>query len=188
MAILILGLALFLGLHCLRVVAPQWRDAQLATRGEGPFKGIYSAASILAFAVLVYGFGLARETTDLLYIPPEWGRSFLHIAMPISLVLFVASQLPQGNLKKRLQHPMLWATVIWAVGHLLANGETSSVLLFGAVLAWAVLLLFDSYKRPRSEPTPAKVWPDLVSLVLGFAITVIFIMFLHQWLIGVPVV
>ena len=188
LTILLIGLALFLGIHCIRVFAPQWREAQISARGAGPWRGLYSAASIIAFAVLVYGFGLAREQTGILYVPPEWGRSFLHIAMPISLVLFVASQLPPGNLKKRLAHPMLWATIIWAVGHLLANGETSSVILFGAILIWAVICLVDNYKRPQGEPVAAKVWPDLVSMVIGFAITIIFIMFLHQWLIGVPVV
>ena len=188
MAILILGLIVFLGIHSVRIFAAEWRTAQIAARGESTWKGIYTGASILGLALLVYGYGLARESADLLYSPPTWGRSFLMIAMPIALVFFVASQLPMGNLKKRLAHPMLWGTVIWALGHLFANGDSASVLLFGGFLVWALLDLKSAYGRDRGELPPPKVWADFASLVIGFAVTAVLVMFLHRYLFGVPVV
>ncbi|MEP0942730.1 MAG: NnrU family protein [Rhizobiaceae bacterium] len=188
MAILILGLVVFLGIHSVRVFADDWRTAQIAARGETTWKGLYTGASILGLVLLVYGFGTARETADLLYTPPAWGCSFLMLAMPIALVFFVASQLPMGNLKKRLGHPMLWGTVIWSAGHLLANGDTASVLLFGGFLIWAALDLKSAYGRPRGEIPAPKVWADLAALVIGFAVTAILVMFLHQYLFGVPIV
>lgn len=187
MLILIAGLIVFLGVHSVRILAPQWRDAQLAARGEKSWKGLYSGVSIIGFAILVYGYGLARQSGSILYLPPEWGRSVLHMAMPISLVLFVAANLPAGHLKKRFGHPMLWGTIIWAVGHLLANGEAASVVLFGAFLIWATIDLMDCYRRESIDTGPAKVWPDLASLAIGFALTGAFVGFLHEWLIGVPV-
>jgi uncharacterized membrane protein len=187
MIFLVLGLVLFLGVHSVRIFAPQWRDAQLATRGERSWKALYSGAAIIGFAVLVYGYGLARESTDIVYLPPEWGRSVLHVAMPIALVLIVASQLPQGNLKKRFAHPMLWGVIIWSVAHLLANGNAASVVLFGAILVWAIVNLHSARQRNGPESQAAVVWPDLVSLLVGFVLTAAFVAFLHQWLIGVPV-
>ena len=188
MAILVLGLLVFLGIHSVRIFADDWRSAQIAARGDNTWKGMYTGASILGLALLVYGYGLARETADLLYVPPAWGRSFLMIAMPIALVLFTASQLPMGHLKKRLAHPMLWGTAIWAVGHLLANGDMASVVLFGGFLIWALLDLKSAYGRPKGEPVAPKVWLDLAALAIGFAVTAIFVMFLHQYLFGVPIV
>ena len=87
MAILILGLVVFLGIHSVRIFADGWRTAQIEARGETRWKGLYTGFSILGLALLVYGFGLAREDADILYVPPEWGRSFLMVAMPIALVL-----------------------------------------------------------------------------------------------------
>lgn len=187
MVLLVLGLIVFLGVHSIRILAPQWRDAQLAARGEASWKGTYSIVSIIGFVILVYGYGQARETAVTVYLPPEWGRSLLHVAMPISLVLLVASQLPEGHLKKRFAHPMLWATIIWAIAHLLANGDMASVVLFGAILIWAGADIAVAYRRPVVETGPAKVWPDLASLALGFAATAAIVAFLHKWLIGVPV-
>ncbi|MEP2807958.1 MAG: NnrU family protein [Rhizobiaceae bacterium] len=187
MVLLVLGLVIFLGLHSVRIFAADWREAQIAARGENSWKGIYSGVSILGFALMVYGYGVARQSTGLLYVPPEWGRSVLHVAMPIALVLFVASQLPMGHLKKRFGHPMLWGTVIWSAGHLLANGDTASVLLFGGFFVWALADLHSAFNRPAGEQEKPKVWPDLAAMVIGFVVTGIFVAFLHQWLIGVPV-
>ena len=188
MAILILGLVVFLGIHSVRIFADGWRTAQIEARGETRWKGLYTGFSILGLALLVYGFGLAREDADILYVPPEWGRSFLMVAMPIALVLLVASQLPMGVLKKRLVHPMLWSIVIWALGHLFANGDTASVLMFGSFLVWALLDLKSAYGRPRGEIPAPKIWADFAALAIGFALTAILVMFLHQYLFGVPIV
>ena len=188
MALLILGLLIFLGIHSVQIFASDWRDAQIAARGENAWKGIYSIASLVGLVVLIYGYGVARESADLVFVPPDWSRSALHIAMPVSMVLLVASQLPMGYLKKGLRHPMLWGTIIWSGFHLLANGDTASVLLFAGFLVWAVLDLFSASRRPSGEPEAAKAWPDLVAMVIGFVLTGIFVAFLHQWITGMPVI
>ena len=188
MALLILGLLIFLGIHSVQIFASDWREAQIAARGENAWKGIYSIASLVGLVVLIYGYGVARETSDLIFIPPDWSRSALHVAMPVSLVLFVASQLPMGYLKKGFRHPMLWGIIIWSAFHLLANGDTASVLLFAAFLIWAVLDLISASRRPSGEAEAAKAWPDLIAMVIGFILTGIFVAFLHQWITGMPVI
>ncbi len=187
MGLLILGLVLFLGVHSIRIFAADWRQQQIENRGPGLWKGIYSLVSIVGLVVLVFGYASARETAGLVYEAPSWGRSVLFVAMPVALVLFVASQFPPGHLKKRFQHPMVWSLIIWSCGHLLANGDAASVLMFGAFLIWSVLDLMSAYRRPRPEPVPALVWPDLASLAIGFGLVGALTVFLHEWLTGVPI-
>lgn len=62
MTVLILGLLVFLGVHCLRAFADGWRIRQIARLGESRWKGLYSLASIIGFVLIVWGFGLARQS------------------------------------------------------------------------------------------------------------------------------
>lgn len=187
MLLLILGLIVFLGIHSVRIVAPQWRDARLAAMGESGWKGVYSLVSLAGLVMIVWGFSIARGETGMLYYPPAWTR---HIAMALMLFAFVAlmvSVLPAGRLKPALKHPTLVSTKAWAVAHLLVNGETSSVILFGAILAWAVWDRISEGRRNSPLPAPGPVKWDVISVVGGVALFALFVWWLHEWLIGVPV-
>jgi uncharacterized membrane protein len=187
MTLLILGLLLFLGIHSISIVAPSWRDAQVAQRGEKPWKGLYTIGSILGFVLLVYGYGLARQSPVVLYTPPTALR---HVALLLMLPVFVllfASSLP-GRIKTATKHPMLLATKLWATAHLLANGTLGDVLLFGGFLAWAVADRISLKRRPaRPGPGsgPPKAVNDLIALVGGLVVYVVFLFWAHAWLIGV---
>ena len=61
MTILILGLLIFLGSHSVRIFAEGWRTAQVARLGERPWKLGYTVVSLVGFALLVWGFGMARQ-------------------------------------------------------------------------------------------------------------------------------
>ena len=74
MGLLTAGLLIFLGIHSVGIVAPAWREAQIAQHGERTWKGLYSIVSILGFALLLYGYGIAREAPTLLYAPPAFLR------------------------------------------------------------------------------------------------------------------
>ena len=102
MGLLILGLVLFLGVHSIRIFAADWRQQQIENRGPGLWKGIYSLVSIVGLVVLVFGYASARETAGLVYEAPSWGRSVLFVAMPVALVLFVASQFPPRPSEKNV--------------------------------------------------------------------------------------
>lgn len=183
---LILGLVLFLGIHSVAIVAPGWRDAQLARMGEGPWKGIYSLISIAGFVLLVVGYGIARQSPVVLYQPPVWTR---HLAMLLMLPVFpllFAVYLP-GRIKAAARHPLLAATKVWALAHLVANGTLADVLLFGGFLAWAVADRVSLKRRPaRATPAaPARPLNDVIAVVGGLAVYAIFVMGAHAWLIGV---
>src|SRR6266571_2870113 len=153
MNVLIAGLVIFLGVHSLRIVAEGWRQQQIARLGEGPWKGLYSLASGLGLALVVWGFALARQHPVLLWAPPSWTRHVTALLMVFSFVLVVAAYVPRNALKARLGHPMLLGVKTWAFAHLIANGTLADVLLFGGFLVWAVLCFRSARARDRAAGT-----------------------------------
>ena len=69
---LILGLVLFLGIHSVRIVAPEFRQAQIDQRGLNAWKGIYTVISIVGFVILVWGYGIARQDPVVFFVAPAW--------------------------------------------------------------------------------------------------------------------
>jgi uncharacterized membrane protein len=190
MALFIVGLVVFLGIHSVSIVAPRWRLATIARIGEGPWKIAYSVVSIASFVLLVYGYGQARMTPVVLYAPP---RGLRHVALLLMLPvfpLFVAAYLP-GRIKAVTKHPMLVAVKLWALAHLLANGTLNDAILFGAFLAWAVADRISVKRRSASEQHHLPGAPprggvnDGIAIVVGLVIYVAFLFGVHRWLIGV---
>lgn len=186
MTLFLIGLVLFLGIHSVAIVAPAWRDAQ-AAHNPGAWKGIYAVVSIAGFALLIYGYGLARQSPVVVWTPPTGMR---HIALLLMLPVFpllLATYLP-GRIQAAAKHPMLLAVKFWALAHLLANGMLVDLILFGAFLVWAVLDRIAVKKRavPRAVPgAPPSALNDLIALVGGLAIYVAFLFWAHLRLIGV---
>ena len=186
MAWLLIGLVLFLGIHSVSIVARPWRDAQIAQRGEGAWKGLYTVVSLIGFVLIVYGYGVARQSPVVLYAPPSWTRHLaLLLMLPVFPLLF-ASSLP-GRIKTAAKHPMLLATKLWAVAHLVANGTLADVLLFGGFLAWAVADRISVKRRPQPAAAvePARPINDVIALVGGLLVYAVFVIWAHAWLIGV---
>lgn len=188
MLVLLLGLVLFLGVHSVRIVAPGWREAMIARRGENAWKGVYSVVAGLGLVLIVWGYGLARADPVILYSPPIWARHIALVLMMPVFVMLAAAYIP-GRIKSALKHPMLAAVKLWAVAHLIANGTIADVVLFGAFLAWAVVDRISLKRRPAAAnevPTlPAAPANDLIAVVIGATLYVVFLLFLHEWLFGV---
>ena len=133
------GLLLFLGVHSIALFNRDWRDAMVTRLGAGPWKILYSAASLIGFLLLVQGYAMTRTAPIVLYSPPPALQAVaLTLMVPVFPLLF-AVYLP-GRIKARVRHPMLLATKIWATAHLLVNGNLADVILFASLLAWAVAL------------------------------------------------
>ncbi len=186
MLILVTGLVIFLGVHSISIVAPAWRDAMAGRLGLAAWKGLYALASIAGFALLVWGYGLARQDPVVLYQPPTWARHAVALLMLPVFPLLLAAYFP-GRIRAAVKHPMLAATQAWAVAHLLANGMLADVLLFGGFLTWAVLDRISVGKRPAralagASPRPLNDW---IAVVGGLAIYGLFVSVLHVRLAGV---
>ena len=189
MLLLVLGLALFLGVHSTRIVADGWRTDMVRRLGETPWKALYSVVSILGFALIVWGYGLARQSPVVLWAQPP--VAMRHIAALLTLaafVLVVAAYVPRNQLKARLRHPMILGVKVWALAHLLANNTLADLLLFGSFLLWAVLDFRAARKRDRSLATmpPAGTLPrTMVTVVIGAVAWAVFAFWLHGRWIGV---
>ena len=189
LAIMIIGLALFLGSHTLVTLRPQ-RVAAIARVGEGAYKGLFSLVSLVGILLIGYGFALYRAGGYIdIWMPPPWTRHVTELLVWPAIIAIVAAYVP-GQIKRVLKHPMLVGVKLWAVAHLLSNGDLGSIILFGSILAWAV---YDriSLKRRTDVPAPAVVTGggyrnDFIVVVVGTLVYFVLGFWFHPWIIGVP--
>ena len=188
MAFLILGLVLFLGVHSVRIVSEDLRTAQIARLGENGWKGLYSLASIAGFALIVWGFGQARQQPLVLWATPPW---LMHIAALLTLpafVLIAAAYVPGNGIKARLHHPMVLGVKVWAFAHLLANNTLAEMLLFGSFLVWAALSLRAARARDRAAGTqyaPGRASRTLATIAIGVVAWAVVAFWAHAAFISV---
>ena len=188
MTLLLLGLALFLGVHSTRIVAESWRTATIARVGAMPWKGIYSLLSIAGFVLLVIGYGAARQAPVALFAPPVWTRHLAALLTIPAFVLLAAAYVPGNAIKRAVGHPMMAGVKVWALAHLLANGTLADLLLFGTFLAWAVLGYIAARRRDRAAGTTYPAGPGsrtAITVVVGLVAWAVFAFALHRHLIGV---
>lgn len=188
MNVLIAGLVLFLGIHAVRIWGEGWRGACMQRFGERAWKAAVSVLSLAGLALIVWGWGLARQQPVLLWQPPVGMRHLASLLTWLAFVLLAAAYVPGNQLRARLGHPMVLAVKTWALAHLLANGLLAHVLLFGSFLAWAVLLFAASRRRDRREGVsrPAgRAGATLATVLIGSLAWAAFAFWLHGALIGV---
>jgi uncharacterized membrane protein len=186
--IMILGLALFLGVHL--VTTMRERRADLVARfGENGYKIIYSLISAVGIALIVYGFARYRAHEWIeLWSPPTWTKHLAALLVLFAMIMLVAAY-ARGHIYMTLKHPMLAGVKLWAVAHLLANGDLGSVILFGAVLAWAVIDRISLKRRsdPGAPPIPVGgMRNDVIAVFGGIALYAVLGWWFHPYVIGVP--
>jgi uncharacterized membrane protein len=188
LAILVVGLAVFIAGHAFTVFRAARQDV-VARIGEGPYKAIYSVIALIGLVLIGTGYPLYRATgwIDVWY-PPAWTRHVTVALVWPAIIAMVAAYSP-GRIKTTLKHPMLVGVKLWALAHLISNGDLGSIVLFGAILGWAV---FDriSFKRrtdPGSPPIPIGGTKNDVIAVGGGTIAYLLLGYLfHPYVIGVP--
>ena len=188
MTYLVLGLVIFLGVHSVRIVADDWRTHMRERLGEGTWKGLYSLLSLAGLALVVWGFGVAREQPVVLWMPPTGMRHLAGLLTLLSFVLFAAAYVPGNSIKARLHHPMAAGVKVWALAHLLSNGMLVHQILFGAFLLWAVASFAAARRRDRIARTvyaPGQVLPTVITVLLGAAAWAAVAFWLHGMLIGI---
>ena len=186
MTLLILGLVLFLGVHSVRIVADGWRTRMRKRLGEGGWKGLYSLLSLAGLALAIWGYGLARQNPVVLWAPPVAMRHAASLLTLAAFILLAAAYVPRNALKARLHHPMVLAVKVWALAHLLSNGNLADVLLFGGFLLWAVLDFRAARDRAQGTRYPTGTLAGTATtVVLGSVAWAVFAFWAHALLIGV---
>ncbi len=188
MTLLAAGLILFVVVHSLRIFADDWRSQMLARLGPNAWKGIISVISLVGIIMMSKGYAAARATPIVLWQSPVWLSHLVSLLTLVAFILFVAAYVPKNKIKSRLGHPMVISVKIWAFGHLLANGTLADLVLFGGLLAWAVMSFRAARQRDRREGTvrPAgAMGQTLAAIGLGGVIWAWFAFYGHAWLIGV---
>jgi uncharacterized membrane protein len=190
--VLILGLIVFLGTHAFSMARGP-RAALVAKLGEGPYRGLYSLISLAGIVLIAIGYGRYRADGYIpVWDPPVWTRHLALLLVWAAFVCFAAAYLP-GRIKRRLKHPMLAGVKIWALAHLIANGDLGSILLFGSFLAWAVAARISVKRRDEAvdhgAPTgrASNLRNDALAVAVGTVAYLVFLVWLHPALIGVPV-
>ena len=184
MSLLVAGLVLFTAIHLIPS-APRLRAALVERLGAMPYRGVFSAIALLSLAAIVWGF--SRAPFEEVYAPPAWGHRVSMILVPIALVLFAAANMPT-RIRALVRHPMLLGLLLWAIAHLLSNGEVRSVVLFGGFALFAVVEIVSAVARgkgPPAKPAP-RIARDIAAVVGGLIVAGLLAGF-HDTLFGTPV-
>lgn len=178
---LITGVLAWSIVHLSPVLAPRLRER---LDREKPFRGLFALGVLAGLALIVAGWRSAAP--EPLYAPPAWGRAAAFALMFVSVWLFGASQAKGAAVKRVLRHPQLTALIAWSTGHLLANGDTRSVVLFGGLGVWAILeiLLLNRRDREWQRPEPRGLVRELAGIAIAGVIFAVLVA-LHPWFAGV---
>lgn len=181
---LLLGILLFFGMHSASIVALPLRD-RLVSRNEQSWKAIYAIGSLVGIVLMARGYADLRQTPTVLFVTPVWLRHVAALLLLPVFTFFIAPYFP-GRIKSALKHPQLVAVKLWAFAHLLVNGTLADVLLFGSFLLWAVADRISLKGRPaRPLPgAPESNTNDVIIIVVGLALYLVFAFWAHEWLIG----
>lgn len=181
MTLLIAGLALFLGIHLVPVV-PSLRGALVSRLGAGPFKGLFTLASLAGLVLIVVGYR-AADPGPRLFAPVAAAIAVAPYAMVVAFILLAAANM-RTHIRKTLRHPMLLGVLIWSGVHMCANGDTRGTLLFGAFFAWALIDLASAVSRNAVKSFEPAARQDVIAIVAGTVLALL-VMTFHSTLFGV---
>jgi uncharacterized membrane protein len=190
LAVMILGLVLFLGVHTV-TTQRELRAGVVAAIGEGTYKAGYALVSLAGLALIIWGFAHYRSTG----LWPVWTppKAFKHIAVALMLpaVILVVASYIRGRIYTTMEHPMLAGVKLWAAAHLIANGDLGAIILFGSFLGWAVFDRISLKARADRGAPPIPVGGpgnDLIAIAVGVVAYLALAFAFHPVVIGVPVV
>lgn len=174
MILLTLGVILWAAAHYFKRIAPDAR-AQMGDKG----KGLVAVAIVVSLLLMIFGY----RGADFIHVwsPPSW-TVHLNNLMMLAAVFVYGMSATTGRLRGKMRHPQLTAVKIWAVAHLLVNGDLASIILFGGLLAWAVgSVIVINRAGPWVRPKPGDAKKDILLVVITFVLFAVMTA-IHAWL------
>lgn len=173
MTLLILGLILWVGAHFFKRLAPNMRANMTQSMGRKS-NGIFALIIVVSLVLMVVGYRACENIY--VYTPPVWGIHANNVMMVVAIVLFGMSA-TTGRLRGRMRHPMLTGVRVWALAHLLVNGDLASLVLFGTLTVWAMVqtALINHGEGTWDRPEPGAPKGDVRLVIISavmFAIMV----------------
>lgn len=190
MLLLVVGLVLFFAIH-LVPTSPDLRSGLIRRFGEGAYKGLFAVVSLAGFALIVMGYHKMQINPGknvVLWESPVWLNHVTWLLMLPAMIALVAAYVP-SRIRTVLKHPMLVAVKLWALSHLIVNGDLASLVLFGSFLAYGVYDRISVKKRGALGPLGARaggIAGDITVVVVGVALYAFMLHMGHGWLVGVP--
>lgn len=186
---LILGLVLFAGPHLMSTLAPALRDGLKRRCGENPWKMGYSLVTLAGLALMIWGFWQSWHGGGgdaLIYTPAPWAR---HVTMLLVLLGFLSlgAAHGKGHIARWVKHPMSVGIALWAIGHLIANGRLADLLLFGTMLVIAFADIIFSTLRGKLPAHVPQAKSDAAAVVVGLVLYALFLLVVHPYVFGIPV-
>lgn len=184
--LLVAGVLMWSVVHFFPCLAPAKRAGLVESLGS-KYQGLFALLIVISLAVIVIGW---RGTVPYqVYNPPVWGRHLTMLLMLLSVILLGAAN-GSNRIRQYVRHPMLRGVFIWGVAHLLANGDSRSVVLFSGILIWSVVSIRLINKRDGEWVKPEKPagWGGELKLLLISLVVFSVLMFLHVHFTGVPII
>ena len=189
--ILIAGLILFLGIHLMLALDRERVESLKLSLGANAWRGIHSLVAVVGLVLIIWGFGLSRAEPVFIWQPPLWTRHVAALFSEAAIFFLVAALIPRNYFKAKFGHPLFIAIKLWAFAHLLANGRLGDMLLFGSFLIWSIIGFTRARRRDRLAGTvwPSSAWSGTtITVIVGLIFSAAIMFWLHERLIGVPVV
>ena len=185
MELLISGLLIWSIVHLIPSVAPSMKTKWVGTLGETGYKLSFTVLLLVSLALIVFGWRASEPS--FLYQIPTGARHAVLLLILVAFILFGASNYPT-RIKNYIRHPQLTGVMIWATAHLLLNGDSRSVLLFGSMGAWALLeIIFISRREGEWVKKPAPGWGrEIRGLVISLVVFAV-VVAIHPYIAGVPI-
>ncbi len=175
------GIGIFFGVHLVPSL-PGLRGRLVEKLGANGYKGTYSLTALTGLVLIILGYS-SLDYYELWAEPPWASRAALAI-MPVVIILQVAAEV-KGHIRKSVKHPMVIGILLWALVHLLNNGDRASLYLFGSFALYAVFSIISATRRgkvPDYDVPSGK--HDIFAVVLGLVVFAA-ILWAHEFLFGV---
>ena len=185
MLLLLLGIALFTGVHLIPSLAPGIKASWLGRMGEGGYKGTFSLLLLASFALIIFGWRSIQPS--FIYMPsPALGHAAMALLVLAFLLMVVSAR--GSRLSRLIRHPQLTGVALWGGAHLLLNGDNRSLLLFGSMLLWAIVEMFAINRREGVwVKADAPSWGAEIATVIITLVVVAVVVYIHPWISGMPV-